>query len=138
MVKTMTVAEYLDAALDISGKTQREIGLEVGYTKPNFLSMMKTGVTKVPIDKIPLLARACGVDEKKFLRIALNEYLPATWSVIQESLNTDLLTEDEEQLLKEYRAVKDSIPPNAYDSEDFDPVVILQAIEKGRNQGNGV
>ena len=41
--------------------------------------MMKLGQTKVPLDKIPLLAKACGVDQAFFMRLALQEYMPAGW-----------------------------------------------------------
>ena len=36
-------------------KTQREIATEIGYDKPNMISMFKTGEAKVPLCKIPAL-----------------------------------------------------------------------------------
>lgn len=133
MAKAMTVADYLSAAIDISGKTQKEVANEAGYTKANFLSMMKTGVTKVPIDKVPALARACGVDAKHFLRLALNEYMPDTWEVIQDTLNTDMLTKDEQDVLNAYRKVKDTIPPDAYSDGSLDIAKILKVISNSES-----
>ena len=71
MSKQMTVAEYLSHAIYLSGKTQREIAQEAGFNKPNVLSMMKQGLTKVPIYSIPLLAKACSVDPVHFMRLAM-------------------------------------------------------------------
>ncbi|WP_370163082.1 hypothetical protein [Limimaricola soesokkakensis] len=87
MPHNMTVAEYLEAAIRVSGKTQREIAIATGYTKPNVISMMKTGQTKVPIEKIPALAAATGVEVAPFLRLALQEYMPETWKVISANID---------------------------------------------------
>ena len=43
MTARMTVAEYLAKMIEISEKTQKRIAHEVGYTRPNVLSMMKQG-----------------------------------------------------------------------------------------------
>ena len=53
--------------------------------------MMKLGQVKVPIDRIPDLAEACGVDPARFMRIALREYQPELLELI-ESHVADLLT----------------------------------------------
>ena len=52
-------AEYLAKAIRLSGNTQREIAQEIGLPRPNSLSMMKLGTCKVPIERIPALAKAC-------------------------------------------------------------------------------
>lgn len=109
-MKRMTAAQMLERAIEFSGKSQKDIAQEVGYTKPNVLSMMKKGITKIPIDKAPAIARACGVDEKLFLRSVMYEYMPETWKVISETLGTDLLSEDEQKVLEEYRQNRDAAP----------------------------
>ncbi len=67
MTARMTVAEYLAKMIEISEKTQKQIAHDVGYTRPNVLSMMKRGLIKVPVDKAPALARALNVDPAYFL-----------------------------------------------------------------------
>jgi hypothetical protein len=56
------VAKYIDKKIDeLKGvKTQREIAAEIDYDKPNMISMFKRGEARVPLDKIPLLAKALG------------------------------------------------------------------------------
>lgn len=104
----ITVAEFLSQAIDISGKSQKEIAQEVGWQKPNVLSMMKQGITKVPLDKVPALARACGVDEAHFLQLAMSEYQPAIWKVIIDTVG-EPLSSDEKKMLEEYRATRDTV-----------------------------
>ena len=102
MAKVTNVAEYISHAIELSGRTQKDIARDVGWAKPNVLSMMKQGITKVPIEKVPALARACGVDEANFLRIVMTEYSPDVWAVIVKYAG-DVLSEDERAMLKEYR-----------------------------------
>lgn len=103
MVKQATVAEFLTQAIEISGRTQKDIALDTGWEKPNILSMMKQGLTKVPLDKVPALAKACRVDPVNFLRIAMNEYSPDVWAVIREHVG-EPLSPEEKKLIEDFRA----------------------------------
>lgn len=107
MAKVMTVAEYLTHAIDMSGKSQKEIAREVGWQKPNMISMVKQGITKVPIEKAPALAKACGVDPAAFLGIVMREYFPEVWTVINKNLGY-VLTEEERKMIDEFRASKET------------------------------
>ncbi|NNU82176.1 helix-turn-helix transcriptional regulator [Halovulum dunhuangense] len=101
MTRTSRTAEFLERALAFSGLSQREVAARAGFDKPNMISMMKTGETRVPIERIPALARACGVDPVPFLRTALREYQPETWRVLVSYLGQPL-TRDEEVLIDAY------------------------------------
>ncbi|NDR55480.1 helix-turn-helix transcriptional regulator [Pseudoruegeria sp. M32A2M] len=81
MTKSPTAA-FLTTAIEHSGLTQREIAQRAGFAKPNVLSMMKTGETKVPIERILALAEACGADPIDFARIAMREYHPEVWGTL--------------------------------------------------------
>jgi transcriptional regulator with XRE-family HTH domain len=91
-------ATYLKNAIETSGLTQREIARRAGFETPNMISMMKTGDTKVPIDRIPALADALGVPALEFLRVAMIEYDPGVWDVLTRILGGPL-TRNEELLL---------------------------------------
>ena len=108
MPTTITVADYLCKAIDLSGKTQKQIAREVGYPKPNIISMMKQGDTKIPLDKIPAFAKACGVDASAFVRLAIKEYFPEMWKVLSKTVG-EPLTKNEEIILEIYR----NISPNS-------------------------
>lgn len=97
-------AAFLDRAIEFSGKAQSEIAREAGFAKPNVLSMMKQGQTKVPIDRIPALAEACHVDPVHFLKLALQEYQPEIYDVLRETVG-EPLTRNETELVIAYRLV---------------------------------
>ena len=79
------IAKYLDRHIDtLKGvKTQREIAAEIGYEKPNMISMFKRGEVRVPLDKIPLLAKAIDADPAHLFRLALEQYWPGLGETIR-------------------------------------------------------
>ncbi len=102
MTKSPT-AQFLADAVETSGLTQREIAGRTGFEKPNIISMMKTGETKVPIDRIPALAVACKADPREFLRIAMREYHPEMWEVLYVIFDPQF-TRQEIELLDMFRS----------------------------------
>ncbi|MCI2395066.1 helix-turn-helix transcriptional regulator [Aliiroseovarius sediminis] len=83
-------ANNLSDAIDASGLTQREIADRVGFNHPNVLSMMKQGVTRVPLQRIPALAQTLGMDPSKFLLVAIEEYHPGVHEVLCDVLGLPL------------------------------------------------
>jgi predicted XRE-type DNA-binding protein len=102
--KTITVADYLSRAISLANLKQREVAEAVGYRKPNVISMMRLGQTKVPIEKIPLFAKALGVDPAQITRLALIEYMPEVWAAIEQTLG-EVVTEREKKFLKILREI---------------------------------
>jgi transcriptional regulator with XRE-family HTH domain len=86
MAKKVTVAEYLTAQMKICGKSQKQIAAEVGFPKANVLTMLKHGSTKIPLHRVPALARSLGVDPARFMRLVLEEYSPEILEAIESSL----------------------------------------------------
>lgn len=76
------VAALLDRQISLSGKTLNQIAKECGFPRPNVLSMIRIGQTKLPMARIPALARSLGLDERALLEAALQEYQPELWSVL--------------------------------------------------------
>lgn len=58
----------------IGRKNQREIAAEIGFARPNILSMIKNGETKVPLDRVPAFAKALEVDPVQFLQLVLQQH----------------------------------------------------------------
>ena len=56
--------------------------------------MFKTGATKVPVEIIPRLAEILEVSELYFLKLALEEYHPTMWMVIERAFGK-LVSENE-------------------------------------------
>ena len=104
------VAAFLDAHMALSEKTLREIAEEIGYTRPNVLSNMRSGVTKLPITKVMPMAKALGVDPMRLLKITLEEYTPESLEAI-EQIAGYVVTENEREMLKVIRdATADTNP----------------------------
>lgn len=107
------IAKYLDKQIDsLKGvKTQREIADEIGYDKPNMVSMFKRGEAKVPLDKIPQLAKALGVDAGHLFRLALEQYWPGEAKLIRDIFGRTATENEEIVLLKKWRAASRNMDP---------------------------
>lgn len=109
----ITVAEFVAQQLALSDLTQREVAERLGYDRPNFITMIKQGQSKLPINKAPLLAKTLGLDPAHFLRIVLQEYSPEIWAAIEEvyeSRERPLLTADEAEIIKIVREEAPDVP----------------------------
>lgn len=100
----MTVAEYITTMIEASGRQQAEIARDVGFDKPNVITMIKQGKTKLPLNKIGKMAMALGVDAVHLFRLTMNEYHHETWEVIEDIFGGEVLTENEKAILKAVRS----------------------------------
>lgn len=91
----ITVAAYLDQMLALSEKSQKIIAEEVGYEKPNIITMIKQGKTKLPVSKVGPFAKALGIDPSHLLRLVMSEYMPDTWDSISPLIGQSLVTDSE-------------------------------------------
>ena len=69
------LAKYIDQrVLELKPrKTQAEIAEEAGFVNPNMIAMLKSGASKVPLDRVPALATALDCDPAWLLRLALEQ-----------------------------------------------------------------
>lgn len=104
------VAQFLAQQMEHSGKTQREIARELGYTRPNVVTMIKQGETKLPLSKVKPMAGALGIDPARLLRMAMEEYMPEALAVIEEVLGT-IVTDNEKEILEVIRDATDDTDP---------------------------
>jgi transcriptional regulator with XRE-family HTH domain len=127
-----SVAKYLDKQIEaLKGvKTQREIAADIGYEKANMISMFKRGEVKVPLDKIPALAKSLHVDPGHLFRLALEQYWPGLGSTIAEIFGRTVTANEEEILVKPWReATKDRDPGST--------LQIAEAVERMLEQITG-
>jgi hypothetical protein len=107
------VAECIAKQIDIQatlGKTQRQIAIEVGYHRPNMISMMRHGEVKVPIDKVPALARALNMDPAFLMRLTLQQYWPKSAEAIAHVFGS-ILTRNEVKMLEVIRSATSNSDP---------------------------
>lgn len=105
-----TIADFLTSRIAQLGKSQREIAQEVGYDRPNIISMFKKGITKVPLEKIPQLAAALEVDPALLFRIAMRQYWPDLQETINQVFGT-VVTANEKAVLEVIRAASTNADP---------------------------
>jgi DNA-binding Xre family transcriptional regulator len=69
------LAKYLDKRLlELRPKkNQADIAAEVGFINPNVVTMLKSGASKLPLDRVPALAKALECDPAYLLRLALEQ-----------------------------------------------------------------
>lgn len=98
-----TIAQFITTRIKVIGKSQKDISREAGFKRPNMISMIKRGETRLPLNKAVSMAIALEMDPVQLLKMCLKEYQPANWTVI-ESLMNFALTEDELRLLNALRS----------------------------------
>ena len=108
---SITVADFIAQRLAASDKTQRQIAEECGFDNPNVLSMLKSAATKVPLNRVGALAEALNVDPAHLFRLVMSEYLPDTWQALESILGGALMTANELDLVRGFRAVTGGTDP---------------------------
>jgi transcriptional regulator with XRE-family HTH domain len=100
------VAGYINSQIKACGKSQIDIARETGFDKPNMITMIKQGSTKLPLDKIGRFAKAIEVDPIYLFQLCMSEYHPETWSEILRIIGQPILTLNELEILDSIRASK--------------------------------
>jgi transcriptional regulator with XRE-family HTH domain len=92
-------------------KTQAEIASEAGFANANMMTFLKNGKNKVPLDRVPSLARALEVDPAYLMRLALDQSVGATAAKAITDLFGFPATENERGWLDELRDASDNTDP---------------------------
>lgn len=82
------VATYIASRIEASGQLQKDIAEKVGFERPNMITMVKQGRSRLPIDKIGSMARALGIDPIALFSMCMEEYYPNTWKAIAPCLES--------------------------------------------------
>ncbi|MBC7139208.1 MAG: XRE family transcriptional regulator [Defluviimonas sp.] len=116
----MTKKPYADSSLarflrqriaDLRPMTQAEIAARAGYLNANVISMLKDGTTKLAIDRVPDMAKALQADPALLLRLVLEQHHGATLARAIFEIAGPMPTENERQLIQEFRDVTGGSDP---------------------------
>ncbi len=91
-------------------KTQIDIAAEVGWKSRNMMAMIAGGTSKLPIDRVPALAKALNVDAAYLLRLALEQHDTMLWPIIEEATGM-VLTANEKKIVSLVRTASGSADP---------------------------
>jgi hypothetical protein len=116
-MKPRNVAEYLTWQINLCGKKQLDIAKEIGFDKPNIITMIKQGKTKLPLHKIGKMAKAVGVDPVHLFNMCMNEYMPETWQEIQRILDQPVVTRNEMEIIETIRSANPYDPMLSTDDD---------------------
>lgn len=104
-------------------KTQADIAAEVGFRTPNLVTMIKSGATKLPIDRVIALSEALECDPAFLLRLALEQSEGNAVANAIFEITGGPITKNEMVWLREIRAT----------SGDTDPQLSLRGIDAIRS-----
>lgn len=115
--KPRNVAEYITWQIQLCGKSQTEIAQQTGFDKPNVITMIKQGKTKVPLNKIGSLAKALEIDPVHFFKLVMSEYQPDLLEIITAITGQPLVTKNEMEFIEVIRSSKVVNPKLRTDTE---------------------
>ena len=73
--ETFALAEWFNKNVDhLTDLTNEELAAKLGYTRPNIISMWRTGRTKIPLDRLAPLCDALNVDLSYLLPLWIEQY----------------------------------------------------------------
>ena len=102
--------EFLRDKIDHSSVQQSDIAQELGFARANIISMFKSGKTRIPMEKIPRMAKILGIDPKMMLRMAMLEYAPELLRAIEQTFGASV-TKNEQVILDEIRMLSQGTDP---------------------------
>lgn len=109
-----TIVKFIIQCIDrLKGrKAQKDIASEAGFANVNVLSMIKAGTIKVPLDRVPGLAKALGCDPARLFLLALEQYFESSaLSSIKEIFGT-IITTNEAAWVDAIRKASDHSDPS--------------------------
>ena len=115
--KPRDVAEFISWQINLCGKSQVQIAQEVGFDKPNVITMIKQGKTKVPINKIASMAKSLEVDPVYFLKLCIEEYMPDMMEVITTITGQPTISSNELEFIEIIRSADVPNPKIRNDDE---------------------
>ena len=92
-------------------KSQADIAEEAGFVNPNMVTMIKQGATKLPLDRVPALAKALECDPSLLLRLALEQSEGSTAAAAIYEIIGQPITKNEMAWITEIREASGDTDP---------------------------
>lgn len=92
-------------------KSQAEIAAEAGFANANMMSLLKVGKSKIPLDRVPSLAKALECDPAWFMRLALEQAVGKTAAQAIKDIFGTPVSDNERAWLEELREASDNTDP---------------------------
>ena len=106
------LAKFIDKrVLELRPKSQTDIAIEAGFTRPNVLSMIRHGACRLPLDRVPGLAKALDTDPAKLFALALEQRGPDTTAAAIREIFHTVVSANEAEWLSELRKASGNTDP---------------------------
>ncbi|RYH04432.1 XRE family transcriptional regulator [Salipiger sp. IMCC34102] len=98
--------------LQLKPKSQIDIAREAGFVNPNVISMLKSGATKLPLDRVLTLADALECDPRRLFLLAVQQQGYETERTTIAEIFGTIVTANEVKWLDEIRDASKNTDPN--------------------------
>lgn len=98
-----TLISQLEAAQATQELTDQQLCEALGFEREIALTLIKAGTMKMPLTKIPTLARTLKLDAADLMRVALRESAPELAETIEEVFNPLRMTAAEVNMITHLR-----------------------------------
>jgi len=98
--------------LELKPKPQIDIAREAGFKNPNVISMLKSGATKLPLDRVLALAKSLECDPRRLFLLALEQAGLETERAALAQIFGTIVTDNEVKWLDEIRDASGHSDPN--------------------------
>jgi predicted XRE-type DNA-binding protein len=71
---------FLVEAIARSGMSNAEIARALGFTRPNVVAMLKSGLMQLPLDRVVPMADLLGIDRAELMRVTR----PKEWTIFEQ------------------------------------------------------
>ena len=95
-----------------SRKTQALIATEAGFPQANMLAMIKVGASKLPLDRVPALAKSLESDPALLFMMAMEQLGGDTTERAIRQIFGTIVTENEDAWLEELREASGHTDPS--------------------------
>ena len=102
-ISPATLIAQLEVAQATQALTDQQLCDALGFERQIALALIKAGTMKMPLAKIPALARVLKLDAAELMRVALSESDPALSAAIEEVFDPMRLSATEVNLIKHLR-----------------------------------
>ena len=92
-------------------KSQQEIATEAGFINVNMMSMLKSGKSKIPLDRVSALAKALEVDPRLLFKMAIEQSSYETTSKVIDEIFGTIVSRNEVIWLEALRDASDHKDP---------------------------
>ena len=98
--------------LELKPKPQMDIAKEAGFVNPNVISMLKSGATKLPLDRVLALAKALECDPRRLFLLAIRQQGYETEEAAIAQIFGTIVTTNEAIWIEEIRDASGNTDPN--------------------------